>query len=211
MAYAKSSQGIEPVRSGSTERIAVFLEVAEHDRQKLLWIARHITRDCSDAEDIVQDALLKAFKYLPQFRGDSQMGTWLCAIVKNAGRQWLRERKGKVFLSLENVRNPDDDPMVLDIVDPGRNPEQACAQRELSNLLLTEVNALNATCKSTIKICALDERLHGEAAKELGVSIASVKSRMFRGKRMLKQAICRRTGGADTFVQSVLATRYGGL
>lgn len=191
----KIVKGVGSVQWGGDDKVADFVQIAEHSRPQLLWLAQRITQDWTEAEDIVQEALLRAFKYLPRFRGESQMSTWLGVIVKNTGREWLRQRKGLVYISLEYTRDSDDDPILRDFPDPGRDPEQRCAQKELSDILHTEIDGLHGACKSTMKMCGLDESSQLEAANALGVSITSVKSRMFRGKRMLKRAFCRRTGG----------------
>ena len=100
------TQGVGLIQSGGDDKVAAFVVTAEHSREQLLWLAQRMTRDRSEAEDIVQEALLKAFRYLPRFRGESQMRTWLGVIVKNTGLEWLRERKGRVYLSLEYACDP---------------------------------------------------------------------------------------------------------
>jgi RNA polymerase sigma-70 factor (ECF subfamily) len=183
-------------------RLATFVQVAEQNRAQLLWLAQRMTRDRDEAEDIVQEALLRAFRNLPSFRGESQMGTWLGVIVKNAGREWLRGRKGRVFFSLEYVRNPDDQPILLELPDPGRNPEQYCVRKEMNDILLSEIDRLNSVCKSTIKMCSIEESSHREAAHALGVSVSAIKSRVFHGKKMLKRAVSMRTGDGDEVLRS---------
>jgi RNA polymerase sigma-70 factor (ECF subfamily) len=184
-------------------RLAKFVQVAEQNRPQLLWLAQRMTRDRDEAEDIVQEALLRAFKSLSRFRGESQMGTWLGVIVKNAGREWLRNRKGRVCLSLEYARSPDDQPVLLDFPDPGRNPEQWCVCKEMDDILLSEIDGLNSVCKSTMKMCAIAESSHREAARALGVSASAIKSRIFHGKRMLKRAVCVRTGRGHEVLPSL--------
>jgi RNA polymerase sigma-70 factor (ECF subfamily) len=184
-------------------RLATFVQVAEQNRPQLLRLAQRMTRDRAEAEDIVQEALLRAFKSLQRFRGESQMGTWLGVIVKNAGREWLRGRKGRVCLSLEHARNPDDQPILMDFPDPGRNPEQCCVRKEMDDILLSEIDRLTSLCKSTIKMCAIAESSHREAARALGVSASAIKSRIFSGKRKLKRAVCMRIGEGDEFSRSL--------
>jgi len=115
-------------------------------------------------------------------------------VVKNTGREWLRDRRGPVCLSLEYARNSDDQPILLDFPDPGRNPEQCCVRKEMDDILLSEIAGPNSVCKSTIMMCAIDESSYREAADALGVSVAAIKSRVFRAKQMLKRAVCVRTG-----------------
>jgi RNA polymerase sigma-70 factor (ECF subfamily) len=178
-------------------KLAVFLLVAQQRRPQLLRLANRFANSREEAEDIVQEALLKAFKHLSEFRGESHMGTWLGVIVLNAGREGLRKRKGRVFLPLEYVRNGDDDPIVFDLPDLGQDPEQVCERKEMENILLSEIDELNSVCKSAIRMCALDGLSHFEAASSLGVNVATVKSRIYHGKRMLKRRVCLRTGARE--------------
>lgn len=186
--------------------LTVFLQVVQQRRAQLLRMANRFANSREEAEDIVQEALLKAFKNLPQFRGESQMGTWLGVIVLNAGREWIRKRKGLVFLPLEYIRNKDDDPVVFDLPDPGRDPEQSCEHREMENILLSEIDELNSVCKSAIRMCALDGLSHLEAANVLGVNVFTIKSRIFHGKRMLKRRVCLRTGAQNDLSKSMKTT-----
>jgi RNA polymerase sigma-70 factor (ECF subfamily) len=175
-------------------KLVTFAEVAERRRTQLLWLAQRITNNREEAEDILQEALLKAFKNLAQFRGEAQMGTWITVIVQNTGREWLRKRKGHVCLPLEEVRNRDDVPLVLDFPDPGRNPEQCYEHDEMEGILLSEIDALHSVSKRAIEMCVLEEHSHREAANALGVNVFTIKSRVFHGKRMLRRAVCRRVG-----------------
>jgi RNA polymerase sigma-70 factor (ECF subfamily) len=95
---------------------------------------------------------------------------------------------------LEYARNPDDQPILLDFPDPGRNPERCCVRGEMDDILHSEIDGLNSVFKSTIKMCAIEESSYREAAHALGVSVAAIKSRVFRAKQMLRRAVCVRTG-----------------
>jgi RNA polymerase sigma-70 factor (ECF subfamily) len=194
-----SSNTMAPLESESgvstwEGKLVKFTQVVEQRRAQLLWLAQSIVHGRDEAEDVVQEALFRALKNLRQFRGESQIGTWLCVIVKNTGREWLRKQKGRVYFSLEQARNPDEEPIVQEFADPGRDPEQRCVRKEMNEILHSEIGRLNSVCKSTIQMCAIEESSHREAANALRVSVAAVKSRVFHGKRLLKRAVCLRTG-----------------
>ncbi|HEV2174738.1 MAG TPA: RNA polymerase sigma factor [Nitrospira sp.] len=171
-----------------------FERIVEQHRTQLLWLAHQITNDREDAEDIVQEALLKGFKNLAQFREESQMGTWLGAIVRNIGRDRLRSRAGRVYLPLEHLASREDDPVPLDFPDVRPNPEQHFEILEMDNILLSKIEELKSVSRRAIQLCSLEELAHAEAAKALGLSVAAIKSRIFNGKRTLRRAICLRTG-----------------
>ena len=185
---------VEPTTLSYEEKLAAYLRIAKDGREQLIWMALHMTNNRDEAEEIVQEAFLRAFKNLARFRGDSTMGTWLCVIVRNIGLERLRNRKGAVCLPLDCAPNDEENPFHYDIPDPGRNPEQHCENWELQDILLSEINRMSSICRHTIQMCALDELSHVEAANVLGVKVFTVKSRLFNGKRMLKRAICLRTG-----------------
>jgi RNA polymerase sigma-70 factor, ECF subfamily len=173
----------------SGDKLDTFVEAAEQQRAQLLWLAQRIIPHREEAEDIVQEALLKAFRNLAQFRGDSKMGTWLRAIVQNTARDWLRNQKGRVYLPLEPVNPADGSTMPLDFPHPAENPEQRYEREELDRLLRTEIGKLGSLSRRAIQLCVLDEFSHRAAANALNVSVITVKSRVFSGKQRLKRAV----------------------
>ncbi|MGO8759939.1 MAG: RNA polymerase sigma factor [Terracidiphilus sp.] len=185
---------VEPATCSYEEKLAAYLRIAKERRRQLMWMAQRMTNNHEDAEEIVQEALLRAFKNLARFRGESKMGTWLCVIVQNIWRERLRKQKGIVCLPLERTSNDEEHPLAHNFPDPGRNPEQHCENRELENILLSEINRMSSICKRTIQMCALEELSQVEVANALGVNVFTVKSRLFNGRRMLKRAMCLRTG-----------------
>jgi RNA polymerase sigma-70 factor (ECF subfamily) len=189
-------------------KLALFLQVAQQRRTQLLWLARRFANSREEAEDIVQEGLLKAFKHLSQFRGESQMSTWLGVIVLNAGREWVRTRKRRVFQRLEYVSDKDDDSVAYDLPDPGRDPEQSCGHREMEDILRSEIDELNSVCKSAIKMCTIEGLSHLEAANELGVNVLTIKSRIHHAKRMLKRAVRLRDGGRNRLSRSLEPTLW---
>jgi RNA polymerase sigma-70 factor (ECF subfamily) len=179
-----------PLPEGS---LAEFLQTAEERRAQLLQVARRITNCSEDAEDIVQEAYLKAYRALPRFRGEALMSTWLTAIVRNTALEYLRGQRGRVLVSIEYVSSEDNDVIEMDLRDPGQNPEEACGRRQIEELVRGEVDGLGAVCRRSIELCILEEMPQIEVADALQISVATVKSRVFRGKRMLRRAISMHT------------------
>jgi RNA polymerase sigma-70 factor (ECF subfamily) len=181
-------------------RIREFLETAERRRPQLLRMARRLTNSNEDAEDVVQEAFMKAFKALAKFRGESQMSSWLGAIVQNTAHEHLRSRRNRVFVSIEYLNRQDNEVVEIDLPDPGKNPEEKWQGREMEIILREEVGKLGVVCRRAIEMCVLDEHPQLSAARSLNLSVATMKSRVFRGKRLLGRAISRRLGA-----------RHGGL
>jgi RNA polymerase sigma-70 factor, ECF subfamily len=177
-------------------RIQEFLETAERRRPQLLRMARRLTQCNEDAEDVVQEAFMKAYKALARFRGESQMSSWLGAIVQNTAHEHLRSRRGRVFLSLEYLSKEDGDVVELNLPDSRKNPEENWESREMEVILREEVGKLSFVCRRALEVCALDEEPQADAARALNLSVATMKSRVFRGKRLLASSLSRRMGSS---------------
>lgn len=173
-------------------RLQEFLETAERRRPQLLRMARRLTQSNEDAEDIVQEAFMKAYKALARFRGESQMSSWLGAIVQNTAHEHLRSRRGRVFLSIEYLSKDEGDVVEINLPDTRKNPEETWESCEMQNILREEVSKLSFVCRRALEVCALDEQPQADAARALNLSVATMKSRVFRGKRLLARSLSRR-------------------
>jgi RNA polymerase sigma factor (sigma-70 family) len=192
----KSAEG-NPGLAVADEKLVRFTQVAEKHRPHLLWLAQRFAPQREEAEDIVQEALLKAYRNLAQFRGDAQMSTWLRAIVQNTARDWLRNQKGRVHLPLEQTRPNEDSTVVFDFPHPGESPEDRCERTELERVLRREIGKLNSVSRRALQLCVLEEHSHRAAARALNISAITVKSRVFSGKQRLKRAVCVQLGLQD--------------
>ena len=122
MASTTVPANLELDRTRWDSKVADFVETAEQRRAHLVRLARRVTPCIEEAEDIVQEALLRAYRNLPRFRGEARMTTWLQAIVQNAAREWLRQRKNVMLLPIERQGDVDNAP--IEFPDPGRTPEE---------------------------------------------------------------------------------------
>lgn len=180
--------------SFSYNSLAAFTEAAEKCRAKFLWIAIRVTHRREEAEDIVQTALLKAFAKLSQFRGESQMSTWLCAIVLNTAREYTRKLYGKVFVSLDSppCANLDGDP--IDLPEPFMNPGECFQRLERVKILSAALEKLSSLHRDTLQLCIFEELPYVRVAAALKVRVSAVKSRVLRSKRALKVALMTSSG-----------------
>lgn len=196
MASTGISECVEPDAMTLQDRLNVFLETAEQRRAQLLHMARRMTNSSEDSEDILQDAFLKAYQALPKFRGEAKMSTWLSAIVQNTALEYLRSRKGRVFLSIEYVGKDGADIVAQDFADTRDTPEQSCARKEVETLVHMEIAKLSRGCRRAIELCVLEGHSQMAAAEAMNVRTETVKSRVFRGKRLLHRMVARRVGVA---------------
>jgi RNA polymerase sigma-70 factor (ECF subfamily) len=175
-------------------KLAAFLEVAQRQRGKLLQLVEYTTSYSQEAEDIVQEALLKAFRALPGFRGDSQMETWLHTIVRNATLEFARNRKRRVETFAEQPQRDDGSNPADEFPDPGESPEDYCERKELENALRVGMEEVSPLCRLALQMCVFQDMPYSEAASDLHISIPALKSRLFQSRRKLKRAVQMRLG-----------------
>jgi len=154
-------------------------------------IARRIMLTREDAEDIVQESFQLAFIHLKKFKGDSRFSTWLSRIVTNAALMHLRRSKVRRELPLEELSEYQPHFSPFDVEDQGLNPEQLYVQKEQHRMLAKAVKELNPRLRKVSELRQLDERATQEAARMMGVPIGTLKARLFRGRRKLRQLLNR--------------------
>jgi RNA polymerase sigma-70 factor (ECF subfamily) len=144
--------------------------------------------NAADAEDAVQDALLSAYKHLDQFKGQSQMSTWLTAIVTNSARMQLRRRPRQPHLSLDEELGDEQKYSVSErLSEPGPTPEEECRTSELHKRLTHFLAELSPPLRNAFQLRALAGLTTGEAAQILGVADGTVKAQLARARAKLKR------------------------
>jgi RNA polymerase sigma-70 factor (ECF subfamily) len=136
-----------------------------------------------DAEDAVQEALLAAHKHLHQFRGQSQMSTWLTTIVCNCARMQLRKRPRQVHLPLEEQIGGEEGYFVFEkVADARPSPEDACRDSELTAHLRQCAAKLSPKLRRTFRLRVVDGLSIPETAQVLGVPQGTVKAQLARAR-----------------------------
>lgn len=176
------------------DKVNAFVKTAETYRPQLVWVAMRIVNRTEEAEDIVQQSLLKAFRNLSGFRGDSQMRTWLNAIVKNTAREYMRSQRGRTFISLESPQFPDEGGEEMEVLDRSMNPEEYCEHREREQMVAAAIGGMGPANREVVEMCVFQELPYMEVATALNLSLSTIKSRMFRSRRDLRMALSSRTG-----------------
>jgi RNA polymerase sigma-70 factor (ECF subfamily) len=188
-------------KTGDARAFELLVELHE---ERIFLIAQRITRNREDAEDVMQQSFQKAFIHLTKFEGDSLFSTWLTRIAINEALMLLRRRRGTREVPIAESSTEDGAALQLDFPDSGPNPEDSCLQREQERILAAAVNELAPRTREAIELRELGELSTAETAQVMGLSVGAVKSRVFHGRKELRQRLKR-------YVESTRTYRTWGL
>jgi RNA polymerase sigma-70 factor (ECF subfamily) len=203
-------------KEGATQQLEQILSSGLHP---LYRRAYRLLGNAADAEDAVQDGLLAAYTHLNQFRGQSQVSTWLTTIVLNCARLQLRRRPRRLTVSLDESAGELQPVSVSErLADHRPNPEDECRESELSARLTQLHSQLSPTLRRTFLLRDVDGLSIRETARILGVPTGTVKAQSTRARKRLKELMrhtlrpqsrrlpnrlsCFKTSAAHTAVES---------
>jgi RNA polymerase sigma-70 factor (ECF subfamily) len=195
---------------------AAFEKLVGRYEVRVFRIAQRIARSREDAEDVIQQSLQKTFVHLRRFEGRSSFSTWLTRIVLNEALMWARAGRRFRDVSIDQANVADDSALPPDIADSRPNPEHSYFQQERRQLLFSAINELTPGIRVALQICDLDELSLRETAGILGLSVAAVKSRVNRGRRVLREKLkqsgdaASKYGRGDGWMQAVQENRKFG-
>jgi RNA polymerase sigma-70 factor, ECF subfamily len=149
----------------------------------------NIVRNREDAEDVVQETLLKAYRHLSDFRASCSFSTWVTRIAINTALMLMRKRKARPEVSLVLSTETDQTERIFDISDLSPSTEQTYSRHETLGFMLREVSRLPAVYRSVLDQYHAQEKSMQDAADTLGISVASAKSRLFRARRTLRSRL----------------------
>lgn len=187
-----ASSDLALVHASKKGDVAAFEELVKRYDRKLFRIAHHLTQNAEDAEDAVQDAFLKAFQHLQQFREDSKFSTWLIRIVLNLALMKLRKRRLAKEFSLDSNSKPEDDEnLPIDVADWAPNPEQLYRAAELQEILRRALQKLSPGLRMVFVLRDIEGLSLEQTAEALGLSVPAVKARTWRARLQLRQRLSK--------------------
>jgi len=152
-------------------------------------LARWMMRHDQDAEDVVQEAFLRAFRYFQNFEGETGR-SWILQIVRNTCYTWLARQRPATGTPATNR-------LVADVVSPSPDPETMLTRHEDRQLLLQAVEALPAEFREVIVLREFEGLAYKEIARIVEVPVGTVMSRLARGRERLHESLDpNRKGGA---------------
>jgi len=183
--------------------LALFEVIMRRYNQRLYRVARAILRNDGDAEDVVQDAYVRAYEHLAQFAGKAAFSTWLTRIAIHEAL--ARKRRNGRLEELEAMQKKDASNSILKASGP--NPESQSAQHETRQLLEESIEALPADYRTVVVMRDVEEMNVAETAAILDVSEALVKTRLHRAHAMLRKQLYARAQGRVADLYPFLGAR----
>jgi RNA polymerase sigma-70 factor (ECF subfamily) len=166
------------------DKAAFDLLVLKYQR-KILRLLSRMLRDQSEIEDVMQEAFIKAYRALPQFRGDSAFYTWLYRIAINTARNWMasqtRRPSSSSLYQSEDGETFDE----IDNLTDNNTPESLLASREIAESVNESIQALPAELRTAIVLREIEGLSYEEIAQAMGCPIGTVRSRIFRAREAI--------------------------
>jgi RNA polymerase sigma-70 factor (ECF subfamily) len=184
---------LELARSIAAGNEGAFEPLMRRYNQMLYRTARSILKDEAEAEDAVQEAYLLAFRAIGEFRGDAKLSTWLVRITVNESIGRLRKRKRTAeVIRLDGEAEPDMATTETSMKESAtERPEGAAMRSETRKLLEAKIDSLPDAFRTVFVLRAVEELSVEETAAVLGVPEATVRTRFFRARSLLREALAR--------------------
>jgi len=179
-------------RSGGGDQ-AAFEGVMRKYNGKLFRVARAILKDDTDAEDVLQDAYLDAYRHLGDFGGDSELSTWLTRIVVNHALMRLRrEKRRSSIVPFQTTSAANGETPETQVPDNRiESPSAGAIRAETRRILERRIDELPASFRTVFVMREVEDMSMEEIAECLSISPATVRTRLFRARALLREALAR--------------------
>jgi RNA polymerase sigma-70 factor (ECF subfamily) len=181
--------------------VEAFTELVNRYERNIFRLARHITQNLEDAEDVLQETFMKAYEHLVDFQGNSKFYTWLVRIAVNQSLMKLRKRKTDASVSLDEPYDTGEEAVTREIAVWDPNPELTYSREEMREILEKAVESLPPVFRAVFVLRDIEELSTEETAALLNLSIPAVKSRLLRARLRLREKLTRyfKRKGEDLF------------
>ena len=183
---------VRRVQNGERE---LFYQLVQPYERRVYSAAYAILRNESEAEDAAQEAALKAFKHIKQFRAEAKFSTWLLQITINEARMRRRKQQAHVMESITEQQNEDGDYIPRDFADWREIPSETLERHEVREALMKALAMLGEKYREVFVLRDMQHLSIDETAKVLDISTASVKTRLLRARLMLRDLLSPGFGG----------------
>lgn len=168
----------------------------------LYGAAHRLTRNPRDAEDLVQDALLRAYRFWDSFQHDSNCKAWLLRILTNTFiNEYQRKKRSRQILELANAeQNATDGVLIQADRDTQRNAESLLVERSVSDDVERALSALPDDFRTAVVLCDIEGLSYKEISESMDCPVGTVMSRLFRGRKLLAASL-RQFAEAEGYVR----------
>jgi RNA polymerase sigma-70 factor (ECF subfamily) len=185
-----ASDDLDLVHASKNGDVAAFEQLVKRYDRRLFRIAQHITHNREDSEDAVQEAFLKAFQHLAEFREDSKFSTWLIRITLNQSLMKLRkQRRAAKEVSLEENSQAGEEVLPIEVADWAPDPEQLYRASELRGILIKTLGELRPVLRAVFVLRDIEGLSTAQTAEVLNLSQVAVKARLWRGRLQLRELL----------------------
>ncbi|HVU44827.1 MAG TPA: sigma-70 family RNA polymerase sigma factor [Terracidiphilus sp.] len=185
---------VAAARAGSS---AAFSELCSPYLKSIYRRLYTITKNREDAEDAMQDSLMRAYLGLKDFQGNAQFSTWLMRIAINSALMILRRNRVRREFSYE-LSPAGEETYVLEVIDGRPDPEQICDQQQRLSRLMHSISRLPLSLRQTAELRMIEDRSTDEVAELLGLSRLAVKTRLHRARLRLARTHNKRTRWSES-------------
>jgi RNA polymerase sigma-70 factor, ECF subfamily len=186
---AVASDDLDLVHASKNGDVAAFEELVRRYDRKLLRIAQSVTHNREDSQDAVQEAFLKAFQHLGEFREDSKFSTWLIRITVNQSLMKLRKQRTAREDSLDEDFQAEGDILPIEVTDWAPNAEQLYWASELRDILIKCLEELSPLLRTVFVLRDIEGLTIDQTAEVLDVSHTAVKARLWRARLQLREGL----------------------
>ncbi len=193
----------ELVRLAKDGNVAAFETLIGEYQKRIFAIAYRMIQNPEDAADLTQEVIVKIFKHLDKFQGNSKFSTWVYRIATNTCLDELKKtRRNTTVYSLDKEIETEEGSLMGELPDQGATPEQAAEKKAVQTAVRVAIGRLNPEHKKVIVLRDLQGLSYEEIAEIINCSVGTVKSRISRARENLKKILSQdRELFSDYFVQ----------
>jgi len=192
-AVDEESAFVGELRAGSEDAFAYLLTVYQNPVFNLIW---HIVENQADASDVLQDVFIKVFKNIKGFNGGSSLRTWIYRIAvheaSNHRRSWIR-RHWREPISVDDTQSPSA-AAAAEVASSERRPDQVFEQAEREEVVKQALASLAPPYRTVVVLREVEGLPYEEIAQVLGLAEGTVKSRLLRGRELLRRKLASYVG-----------------